>query len=60
MTMNESIDHTARLQFAALARRLAAGAITNDQFEKERPGSKEAALHNIYFVGLWPLYSHFI
>ena len=58
--MSESIDHGARKHLARLARQLAAGDITNDQFENERPSSKEAALHDIYFYGLWPLYGDFI
>lgn len=58
--MNESIDHNARKLLAALARRLAAGGITNEQFEEDRPSCKEAALQDIYFYGLWPLYDDFI
>lgn len=57
--MNEDIDISARRHLAALARRLASGAITNDQFEDERHSSKEAAIHDIYFFGLWPLYDDF-
>lgn len=45
---------------SALARRLAAGTITNDQFEDELPTSHEAALYDIYFYGLWPLYDDFV
>jgi len=42
-----------------LARRLASGRISNEQFEDEQIRSKEAALHDIYFYGLWPLYDDF-
>lgn len=59
VTMNESIDHVARKQLATLARRLAAGSITNEQFEESLPGSRDAALHDIYFNALWPLYDDF-
>lgn len=58
--MNKSIDHTARKQLAQLARALAAGAITNDQFEREFPKSHESALKDIHFYGLWPLYDDFL
>ena len=58
--MNLSIDHGARKHLAALARRLASGAITNEQFESQCPDSNEAAVHDIYFYGLWPLYDDFI
>ena len=54
--MSRFIDHVARKQLAALARRLAAGAITNYQFENECPDSKEYAIHDIFFYGLWPFY----
>jgi hypothetical protein len=58
--MNNFIDHNARKHLAGLARRLAAGSITNEQFENERPNGKETALHDIYFYGLWPLYDDFV
>lgn len=58
--MSISIDDGARKYLAALARRLAAGAITNEQFESECPDSKESAVHDIYFYGLWPLYDDFV
>lgn len=60
VTMSTFIDHGARKHLAALARRLAAGAITNEQFESECPDSKESAVHDICFYGLWPLYDDFI
>ena len=60
VTMNLSIDHRPRKHLAALARRLASGAKTNEQFESQCPDSKEAAVHDIYFYGLWPLYDDFI
>ena len=58
--MNSPINHQARLHLARLARRLATGAITNEQFENQRPRSQESTLHDIYFRGLWPLYDDFI
>ena len=58
--MNAVIDNEARKHLAALARRLAAGGITNDQFEDRQRSSKEPALHDIYFYGLWPLYDDFV
>lgn len=57
--MNESIDHNARKHLATLARRLAAGGITNEQFQEALQFGKEAALHDIYFRGLWPFYCDF-
>jgi len=56
VTMNRTVDQSARKHLATLARRLASGCITNEQFENEPVRSKEAALHDIYFYGLWPLY----
>lgn len=58
--MNASIDDGARKQLALLARRLASGRVTNDDFEDALPSFREAALHDIYFYGLWPLYDDFI
>jgi hypothetical protein len=58
--MNAVIDNEARRHLAALARRLAAGGITNEQFEDRQRRSKEHALHDIYFYGLWPLYDDFV
>jgi hypothetical protein len=58
--MNLTIDYGTRRHLAVLARRLAAGTISNEQFENECPSSKEAALHDIYFYGLWPLYDDFV
>jgi len=42
-----------------LARRLAIGRITNEEFEDRRPTSKDVALFEVYFYGLWPLYDDF-
>ncbi len=58
--MNSSIDNEARRHLAALARRLATGGITNEEFEGRQRRSKEPALHDIYFYGLWPLYDDFV
>jgi hypothetical protein len=58
--MNIEIDHDARRSLAELARHLAAGRITNDDFEERRPLSAERALEDVYFYGLWPLYDDFI
>lgn len=53
------IDPAARKKLAELARQLAVGHITNDQFEDSLPPSAEAALHDIFCCGLWPLYDDF-
>ena len=54
------VDDIARRRLAELARHLAAGRITNDDFEEQRPASSERALYEVYFYGLWPLYDDFI
>jgi hypothetical protein len=54
--MSDVIDSDARRRLAELARHLASGQITNDEFEDRRPNSSERGLHDIYFFGLWPLY----
>jgi len=54
--MNALVDSGARKKLALLARRLAAGRISNRDFERALPTSREAALHDIYVYGLWPLY----
>ncbi|HLF97745.1 MAG TPA: hypothetical protein VI457_11430 [Methylococcaceae bacterium] len=54
--MSEFIDGSARKYIARLVRRLAAGAVTNRQFEDALPLSEEKALHDIYVHGIWPLY----
>jgi hypothetical protein len=56
IAMSAVIDMDARRQLALLARRLAAGRITNDQFDDAVPNSRDPALHDIYLHGLWPLY----
>ena len=58
--MNAVIDDEARKHLARLARRLASGSITNEEFENRQRQSKEPALHDIYFYGLWPLYDDFV
>lgn len=58
--MNGHIDHLARKKLAGLARRLAAGAITSLEFENSIPHSKEHAVHELYFYGLWPLHDDFV
>jgi hypothetical protein len=50
------IDTIARRRMAELARHLAAGLISNDEFEDARPDSSEKGLYDVYFCGLWPLY----
>jgi hypothetical protein len=54
------VDEIARRRLAELARHLATGRITNDDFEDKRPLSSERALHDIHHYGLWPLYDDFI
>lgn len=54
--MGDFVDQAARQQLAALVQQLAAGEITNRQFEDNRPCSTERALHDIFAHGLWPLY----
>lgn len=54
--MTEPVDHGARKRLAILTRRLAAGRISNVQFEKALPAGREVALRDIFLHGLWPLY----
>ena len=58
--MNPTIDRSARKRLATLVRRLAAGVITNHQFESECPQSDDPAIHSIYCCGLWLLYDDFV
>jgi hypothetical protein len=51
------IDAQARTRFAGLIRQLVAGLITNDQFEDRLPQSKDPAVHEVFFSGIWGLYS---
>lgn len=60
LTRTPPIDAAARLRLACLARQLAAGAITNDAFERQCPESDDPAVHDIFFRGLWPLYDDFV
>lgn len=55
--MNQSIDQVARTKLAELARQLAVGHITNDEFEDAVSSGAEEALNEILYLGLWPLYS---
>jgi hypothetical protein len=51
------IDRQARDTFAALLRHLAAGQITNDDFEDRMPlRSKDAGVNRIFWAGAWHLY----
>lgn len=60
--MRARIDDNARRCLAELARHLATGQITNDDFEEQLGTGlgSERALYEIYFHGLWPLYDDFI
>lgn len=51
------IDTQARIKAAELLRHLAAGLITNDQYENRQPPSSDPTIHQIFFYGGWPLYS---
>lgn len=55
-----NVDHDARRRLAGLARWLAVGRISNEEFEERRRDGTEAALHDVYFYGLWPLYDDFV
>lgn len=58
--MSTVVDSDARRSLADLARHLASGRITNDDFEDRRPIGSDPALHDVYFYGLWPLYDDFV
>jgi len=51
------IDTPARKKSAKLLRHLAAGLITNDQYEDSQPRSADPAIYQIFYHGGWPLYS---
>ncbi len=54
------IDRKSRNIFAALIRKLAAGLITNDEFEEQLLGnvdSEDDAIRNVFDYGAWSLYS---
>jgi hypothetical protein len=51
------VDVQARAKFARLIRHLVAGLITNDEFEDRLPFSEDSAVHEVYFNGVWGLYS---
>lgn len=57
--MESSSDPAARLKLAALARRLAAGQLTNREFERAVPSSTDGAVYAVFHYGLWPLYDDF-
>jgi hypothetical protein len=51
------IDRTARTQLAEAIRALAAGLITNDEFEDRVPSSLDPAVRKVFDRGAWGLYS---
>jgi hypothetical protein len=51
-----AIDVPARRKFGELLRHLGAGRISNDQMEDAMPKSKERAIREIFWNGVWPLY----
>ena len=53
------VDIEARKNLSELIRQLIAGFITNDQFEDRIPRSSDPAVHEIYFNGIWGLYTDF-
>ncbi len=53
----EMIDRSARNKLAELLRSLAAGIITNDEFEDSIPESSDSAISEVFFKGGWLLYS---
>ena len=50
-------DIEARIKLSELIRQLVAGLITNDQFEDRIPRSSDPAVHEVYFSGIWDLYT---
>jgi hypothetical protein len=52
----EMIDKQARKELAALLRHLAAGQISNDQFEDRLPGMGDPAVRQVFAEGAWFLY----
>jgi hypothetical protein len=50
------IDRSSRTALSESARALAAGLVTNSEFEKRIPRSSDPAIEQIYEKGLWPLY----
>jgi len=51
------IDYPSRTRFSELIRGLVAGRLTNDEFEDAIPQSLDVAIHEVYFTGLWGIYS---
>ena len=51
------IDQRARNRMAELVRHLVAGLITNDEFEDRLPASSDPAIHELFYLGVWTLYS---
>jgi len=50
------IDRSARNKLAELLRSLAAGLISNDEFEDTMPKSKDKAINEVFFNGGWVLF----
>src|SRR3954469_3482873 len=53
------IDARARRQAAEVYRHFAAGRLSNDELEASLPSSREWALDDIWFRGMWPFYDDF-
>ena len=53
-----AVDSAARKEYAALLRHLAAGLITNREFEMRSPYWREIGLHELDWA-VWPLYDDF-
>lgn len=58
--MSTNVDRDGRSALARLLRRLAAGLITNRQFEAALPRSRDAAVHEVWLLGIWPLYDDLV
>jgi hypothetical protein len=58
--MSATTDYEARRRLAELSRHFASGLISNDDFMEAIPSSRDPALHDIYFYGLWPLHDDLI
>jgi hypothetical protein len=50
------IDTDARRRGAEIYRHFASGRLTNDELENCLPPTREWALDDIFFLGIWPLY----
>ena len=51
------VDKEARTKMAELIRQLIAGKITNDEFEDSIPQTKDRAVFEVFFSGLWGIYT---